>query len=110
MRGGRVEADDLPQLWQEPACDDLLACLKKLRLELPVWSLKTSRAEALGQQQAQQAATPREIITFLSHTIKSSLAWIEDGDAREKIWEEASKRLSERCGRTGETAQHRPAQ
>jgi hypothetical protein len=29
------------------------------------------------------------------------LAWLGDDDEREVIWEEASKRMSERCGRTG---------
>jgi hypothetical protein len=41
------------------------------------------------------------VVSFLSTVIKSSLAWLGSDDEREVIWEEASKRMSERCGRTG---------
>ncbi|KAK0618006.1 putative methyltransferase-domain-containing protein [Bombardia bombarda] len=92
----------LPPLWQRPAFDDILDCLKKLRIEPPIWSPRLSRADILKEQQESAANTAhhrREILSFLSFIIKSSLAWIEDDDRREELWEEASKRLSERCGR-----------
>ncbi len=99
---------ELPHLWQKPAFDQLFACLQALRLEPPIWNLKTSRAKILEAQKQQpqrddseRSVTPREIVSFLSGIIKNSLAWIQDDDQREQIWEEASKRLSERCGRTG---------
>lgn len=107
MRGGPVEglpAPDTAQLthlWQKPCFADLFACLQGLRVEPPVWSVKTSRAEILEKQQQQHVVDSREIISFLSLVIKSSLAWIEDDYEREQIWDEASKRLTERCGRTG---------
>lgn len=44
---------------------------------------------------------PREIAAYLSTIIKSPLSWLEDDEAREAIWDEASKRFSERCGRSG---------
>ncbi|KAK3329448.1 putative methyltransferase-domain-containing protein [Apodospora peruviana] len=92
----------LPHLWQKPASHELLECLKKLRLEPPIWNPKVSRAEILKRrEQAATAQDRREIVDFLSAIIKSSLAWIDDDDEREEILEEASKRLSERCGRTG---------
>ncbi|OHE97427.1 hypothetical protein CORC01_07209 [Colletotrichum orchidophilum] len=37
---------------------------------------------------------------YLSSIIKSGLSWIEDDDEKEKIWSEASRRMTERCGRT----------
>lgn len=37
---------------------------------------------------------------YLTKIISSPLAWIEDDDTKEKIWEAASARLSERSGRT----------
>lgn len=43
---------------------------------------------------------PREIAAYLSTIIKSPLSWLEDED-REAIWDEASRRFSERCGRSG---------
>ncbi|KAK3983917.1 putative methyltransferase-domain-containing protein [Cladorrhinum sp. PSN332] len=95
------EGEELPHLWQKPACNALLEALQKLRLEPPVWGLKVSSAEILKQQAASDAAHQRrEIIMFLSSIIKSGLAWLETDEERELIWEEASKRTSERCGRT----------
>lgn len=92
----------LPHLWQKPAFDDLLECLRKLRVEQPVWSLKVSRDEILKQQnEAFAAHDRREIVSFLSMIIKSNLGWIDGDEEREEIWDEASKRLSERCGRAG---------
>ena len=93
---------ELPHLWQKPASDSLFDCLGKLRVEQPVWGLKVSRDEILKEQsEAFTAHNRRETISFLSAIIKSSLEWIDGDDEREEIWNEASKRLSERCGRTG---------
>jgi hypothetical protein len=78
----------------------LLECLKKLHVEPRVWNLNVSRADILKEQDA-TAHDRRETVSFLSTIIKSSLAWLDSDDEREVIWEEASKRLSERCGRTG---------
>ena len=92
----------LPHLWQKPAFDGLLRCLRKLRVEQPVWGAKVSRDEILKEQSEIFAAHDRrEIVSFLSSIIKSSLVWIDGDDEREEIWNEASKRMSERCGRTG---------
>lgn len=92
--------DELPHLWQKPTYEALLACLKRLRVEPRVWNLNVSRSDIL-KEQAATAYERREIISFLSSIIKSSLAWLDDDDEREVIWDEASKRMSERCGRTG---------
>ncbi|KAK4229746.1 putative methyltransferase-domain-containing protein [Podospora fimiseda] len=95
------EEEELPHLWQKPSYDVLLKALEKLRVEPPVWGLKVSSAEILKQQTACASAHQRrEIIIFLSLIIKSGLAWLETDEEREVIWEEASKRTSERCGRT----------
>jgi hypothetical protein len=94
------EGDELPHLWQKPAYDVLLASLKKLHVEPRVWSTQISRADVL-KEQAATAHDRREMVSFLSTVIKSSLAWLDSDDEREVIWEEASKRMSERCGRTG---------
>jgi len=96
-----MPSEELPHLWQKPSCQSLLSCLQTLRVEPPVWGIQTSRAEILEEQEKQQANTPREIVTFLSSIIKSSLIWIDDDGEKEQVWEEASRRLAERCGRTG---------
>jgi hypothetical protein len=92
--------NELPHLWQKPAYEVLLECLKKLHVEPRVWNLNVSRADILKEQDA-TAHDRRETVSFLSTIIKSSLAWLDSDDERDVIWEEASKRLSERCGRTG---------
>lgn len=47
------------------------------------------------------ARSRRAVADYLSDLIKSPLEWIQDEDERELIWTEASRRLSERCGRAG---------
>lgn len=105
MKGGGMlpsSEEELPHLWQKPAYTVLLECLKKLHVEPRVWSPDVSRANILNEQAAAATAHDRrEIISFLSTIIKSSLAWLDNDDEREVIWDEASKRMSERCGRTG---------
>ncbi|KAG7293174.1 hypothetical protein NEMBOFW57_003220 [Staphylotrichum longicolle] len=96
------EDDELPHLWQKPAYGVLLACLKNLHVEPRVWNAHVSRADIL-KEQAATAHDRREIVSFLSTIIKSSLAWLDSDDEREVIWDEASKRMSERCGRTGDS-------
>ncbi|KAL2136637.1 hypothetical protein VTI74DRAFT_2666 [Chaetomium olivicolor] len=91
--------DELPHVWQKPAYEVLLQHLQKLHVEPRVWNLRVSRADIL-KEQAATAHDRREIISFLSTVISSSLAWLDSDDEREIIWEEASKRMSERCGRT----------
>lgn len=95
-----VSALDLPQVWQKPAFPALLEALQQLRVDPPVWNLKISRAEILKDQDT-TVQHRREISAYLSTIISSGLDWIDDEEDREVIWEEASKRFSERCGRSG---------
>ncbi|KUI58667.1 Protein-lysine N-methyltransferase EFM2 [Cytospora mali] len=94
-----ISALDLPQVWEKPSFPALLAALQGLRVEPPVWNLKVSRTDILKEQEM-NAHHRREIATYLSSIIRSGLLWIEDEEDREAIWEEASKRFSERCGRS----------
>lgn len=95
-----VSAFDLPQVWQKPATADLLEALKTLRVDPPVWNLKISRAEIMKKQDT-TVQHHREIAAYLTTIIKSPLAWINDEEDKEAVWSEASKRFSERCGRSG---------
>lgn len=101
-----MHASDLPQVWQKPASADLLEALHKLHIEPPVWNLKVSRDEILKEQDT-STQHAREIAAYLSRIIGSELGWIDDEEQREAIWTEASKRFSERCGRSGTSSQHR---
>lgn len=94
------EPRDLPQVWQKPTFAALLEALQHLRIEPPMWNIKASRTEIIEKQES-TAHYRREVAAYLSSIIKSGLAWIEDEEDRDAIWEEASKRFSERCGRSG---------
>ncbi|KAM0335347.1 hypothetical protein ACHAQA_000392 [Verticillium albo-atrum] len=94
-----LEPKDFPQMWQKPSSEDLRACLQQLELSPPIWSHTSGRSQIMEDQEA-TAYIRREISMYLYSIIKSGLAWIEDDEEREIIWSEASRRLSERCGRT----------
>ena len=55
-----------------------------------------------SQDQGGMDGLPR----YLTGIAGSSLSWIEEDELKEKIWELASKRLSERAGRTGKALTH----
>jgi predicted nicotinamide N-methyase len=44
---------------------------------------------------------PQGVTRYLTSIISSDLRWIEDEEAQEEIWSQASLRLSERSGRSG---------
>jgi hypothetical protein len=89
--------NELPHLWQKPSYTELLTCLEGLRVQLCVWNPRKQR------QTSKTAPTydRREVISFLSSLISSPLAWLSSDEEREVIWDQASKRMAERCGRTG---------
>lgn len=95
-----IHASDLPQVWQKPAASELLQALLELHIEPPVWNLKVSRDEILKEQNT-STQHAREIAAYLSKIIASELSWVDEEEDREAIWAEASKRFSERCGRSG---------
>lgn len=95
-----LDPRDFPQIWEKPASAELLKCLKLLELKPPTWSHKSRRSQIIQEQEA-TAYMRREASAYLSSVIKSSLSWLEDDDEKEAIWSEASRRLSERCGRAG---------
>ncbi|KAK5992784.1 Protein-lysine N-methyltransferase EFM2 [Cladobotryum mycophilum] len=95
--------EDFPQMWQQPSYQDLVSILQSLELSPPIWNHSRRPSDILAAQQQQESlATQRkaEVTRYLSSIIKSPLTWIEDYDRQEELWELASKRMSERCGRT----------
>ncbi|KAI1384041.1 putative methyltransferase-domain-containing protein [Hypoxylon trugodes] len=95
-----ISIADFPQVWQKPSSAELLASLKRLQVDPPIWSPRTSRKIILETYQ-NAAQFRREVAAYLSSIIKSNLGWIQDEDEKEALWDEASRRLSERCGRAG---------
>ena len=87
-------------MWEKPSSEEVLSTLQLLELKPPIWGHKRRLSE-IAQDQEATAYFRREVATYLSSIVKSSLAWIEDDDEKDTVWSEASRRLSERCGRAG---------
>ncbi|KAI1179094.1 putative methyltransferase-domain-containing protein [Nemania sp. FL0916] len=96
-----VSPHDFPQVWQRPSFGELLTCLKQLHIEPPIWNAAALRGGALLEDQETTARSRRDVIAYLASIVSNSLQWIEDDDQKEAIWEEASRCLSQRCGRAG---------
>lgn len=92
--------EDLLQMWQRPGYAALIDTLQSLELSPPIWNHGKSRSDILEQQESLASQRKAEVTRYLSSIIKSPLAWLEEEDEREEVWELASKRMSERCGRT----------
>ncbi|KAI1195460.1 putative methyltransferase-domain-containing protein [Nemania serpens] len=95
-----VGPEDFPQIWQRPSFEDLLTCLRELHIEPPVWN-PTASKKSPPENQENTARSRRDAMSYLASIISSALQWLEDDDQREVIWEEASRCLSQRCGRAG---------
>lgn len=87
---------DLPQLYQRPSAEALLATLSDLRLTQLSWDVSNAH-----QAPSKRKINDQGVPAYLTKIVSSSLAWIEDEAQREQIWETASQRLSERSGRSG---------
>ena len=85
---------DLPQLHTKPSASSLLSTLSQFTLHLSSWD--TPAHGTKNPQPINQDAIP----SYLTRIISSPLTWIPDDEDKEAIWESASKRLSERSGRS----------
>lgn len=79
---------------EKPSYDDLLEVMAKTKAKPSSW---TSRAA--NKPDTEQEA--KRLARYLTSVISNDLKWLEHDVQRERIWEIASKRLAERCGRTG---------
>jgi hypothetical protein len=95
-----IEALDFPQMWERPSYTQLADILQTLELSPPIWNHKRRRSEIIEEQESLASQRKAEVTRYLSSIIKSPLAWIDDDDEKEALWTQASKRMSERCGRT----------
>ncbi|KAI7302460.1 hypothetical protein KC326_g8961, partial [Hortaea werneckii] len=108
---------DLPQLYTKPPASALLTVLEDLSYEPPSWETTPhSRSPRSRSGTSSPLNKPNNggsflrkkpkvrsegLPRYLTRIIASPLAWIADEDEKEKVWEAAAKRLSERSGRTG---------
>ncbi|KAF8474214.1 putative methyltransferase-domain-containing protein, partial [Kalaharituber pfeilii] len=95
---------DLPQLYTRPSAPLLLTILAAVRVTPVSWDPARARlykpsTKGVQSRYASLASSPG-LSKWLTSIVASSLKWIEDEDEKEKVWEEAGRRLAERCGRT----------
>jgi hypothetical protein len=99
-----LSPEDFPKPWQKPTYETLKDCLDQLRVKPRIWNPRISPFDIQQELVKEEEATAyqqREAVSWLSSLVSSSLDWLEDADEQEEIWNEASKRMAERCGRTG---------
>ena len=87
---------DLPQLFTHPSATVLINTLELLVIKPTSWDPKNRLNDRGAEAVIDEAGIPK----YLTGIVASQLSWIDDG-RREEIWEAASRRLSERSGRTG---------
>ncbi|RAL67901.1 hypothetical protein DID88_008626 [Monilinia fructigena] len=96
-----IHSLDLPQLYKRPSFSEILQVLELLKLPPPSWNSPSRRSQESDDAQG--------ISRYLTKIIGSELDWLSLGVSEEE-WEErcetihelASKRLAERCGRSGQ--------
>lgn len=96
-----MAAVELPVLRKKPSYLTLLKTLKELELTPSSWS---------GNSNNDPTTEGKTLSQYLLSIISSDLIWLDkDGheseavnDQKNELWELASKRLAERCGRSGE--------
>lgn len=98
---------DLPNIRKKPSYDAILSALQALQVQPSSW-IRLSDAEK--SPASDQAVVQR----FLMSIIASDLEWLQespgfDGDVlaaqeqRETLFDLASRRIAERCGRSGKS-------
>ncbi|KAK5000809.1 Protein-lysine N-methyltransferase rrg1 [Elasticomyces elasticus] len=91
---------DLPQIYTKPTARTLLETLALLTVGPPSWDSMLCDTSARAQCMPPRVMA-EGVPAYLTKIISSPLAWIENDEDREEIWETASVRLSERSGRSG---------
>ncbi|KAI9716846.1 MAG: hypothetical protein M1828_007507 [Chrysothrix sp. TS-e1954] len=88
---GSMSVLDLPQLYQRPPADAILAALRSLE------DIPTAFADDAIPESSK--AHDQAVAAYLTRIVASPLQWIENEQVQEDIWQAASQRLSERSGR-----------
>ena len=83
---------DLPQVYQRPSFDILVAVLELL--DLPPSSFGVTHSDTV-------LIHPEGVTAYLTKLVSSPLSWLTSDAERDSVWETSSQRLSQRSGRTG---------
>lgn len=81
---------DLPALNTKPPVENLLSILNGLAVAPTSW-----------EKGVEGVVDPPGLSKWLVTIIASPLEWIGNDEVKDVVWETASTRLAERCGRTG---------
>ncbi|KAF2656124.1 hypothetical protein K491DRAFT_401334 [Lophiostoma macrostomum CBS 122681] len=104
-----LDVFDLPQIYTKPSPEALLETLAILTSAPPSWEPSdikdtTECSARLGRRRITKSKAPQinpeGVSRYLTSIVSSDLRWIQDEEAKEEIWNQASFRLSERSGRT----------
>ncbi|RDW24074.1 putative methyltransferase-domain-containing protein [Yarrowia lipolytica] len=79
---------DPPQLYTKPSADELITLLEK------------HSQNVIHNFESGVSNDPHNFYQWLTTLCASPLAWIEDEDQRDEIWQKAAQRIAERSGRT----------
>ncbi|KAL9129969.1 MAG: hypothetical protein Q9217_001727 [Psora testacea] len=82
---------DLPQLHTKPSFISILNALSSLAIGIASWDVTSSDLACVNEE---------GIPAYLTGLVSSPLSWLASDAEREEIWEVASRRLSERSGRS----------
>jgi hypothetical protein len=97
---------DLPNLRKEPTYGVLRSALQALENQPSTWTNSSAAGQSAPTDQA-------AVLRFLMSVIASDLGWLQDSidirgevltplEQKEKLFDLASRRVAERCGRSGE--------
>ncbi|KAF2006716.1 hypothetical protein P154DRAFT_542066 [Amniculicola lignicola CBS 123094] len=95
---------DLPQLHTKPSAEALLGTLSLLTSAPRSWDGSDAEGRKKPSASDEVQIDPEGVTRYLTSIISNGLQWIEDDEAKEDIWTQASQRLSERSGRTARGA------
>ncbi|KAK3624608.1 Protein-lysine N-methyltransferase rrg1 [Elasticomyces elasticus] len=92
---------DLPQLYTHPSAQILLSTLDDLTSQPSSWEATpcAGPSGASTPLRRRRKVKSEGVPHYLTKIIASPLAWIADDGEKERVWESAAQRMSERSGR-----------
>ncbi|KAF8453469.1 putative methyltransferase-domain-containing protein [Terfezia claveryi] len=93
-----IDILDLPHSSTRPPAHLLLTILSGVTIHPRSWDGTVKKLPPQLSRYAPLASNPG-LSKWLTSLVANELRWIEDEDVKERVWEEAGRRLAERCGR-----------
>lgn len=93
-----IDILDLPHASTSPPAHLLFTILSGVTIHPRSWDGAAKKLPPQLSRYAPLASNPG-LSKWLTSLVANELRWIEDEDVKERVWEEAGRRLAERCGR-----------